>query len=283
VRISQGFEAVKQLLAQSDQPYNILLGARGVARTRNAFTTLDYDTTKHSVTVLPLELSDLRSTRTFAHDVLHTLGDGTKIDVLLLNAAISDGSEKPGPNGSKWSEPFVVNHLAQHYLVHLLREKLVESKSRVVVVSSGAVRQVEDPSVLDEHMKGGSGISGFKLYGETKFIQLLGAHWWRRQLAGQCTVLAVSPGLIPGTGLGRGMNMDLPANMPDAKSVPEGAASILRAFNRDDFPEDPEQIFLTSWGEWWPKDVYGKTLDIGLQDKWCPTREDIEKEEVLHG
>lgn len=76
--------------------------------------------------------------------------------------------------------------------------------------------------VLEEHMKGGAGIPGIKLYGETKFVQLLGAHWWRRELRGKCEVLAVSPGLIPGTGLGRGMNMDLPASMPDAKSVPEG-------------------------------------------------------------
>jgi hypothetical protein len=38
---------------------------------------------------------------------------------------------------------------------------------------------------------------------------------------------------------------------------------------------------LTSWGEWWPKDVYGKTLDKKLQDKWCPSKEEIEKEEGL--
>lgn len=30
--------------------------------------------------------------------------------------------------------------------MHLLREKLVESKSRIVFVSSGAVRRVSDPS-----------------------------------------------------------------------------------------------------------------------------------------
>jgi hypothetical protein len=60
-----------------------------------------------------------------------------------------------------------------------------------------------------------------------------------------------------------------------------GAASILRAFTRDDFPEDPEQIFLTSWGEWWAKDVYKRTLDRALQDKWCPAKADIEKEEGL--
>lgn len=35
-------------------------------------------------------------------------------------------------------------YTAQHYLTHLLREKLVASKSRVVVVSSGAIRMVSD-------------------------------------------------------------------------------------------------------------------------------------------
>jgi len=168
---------------------------------------------------------------------------------------------------------------AQHYLVHLLRAKLVESKSRIVFVSSGAVRQVENPSDLDSQLLGGAGVSGMTLYPATKFVQLLGAHWWRRQLAGQCTVVAVSPGLIPGTGLGRGFSFQMPPNLPDAKSVPEGAESILRAFDRNDLPEDPEQIFLTSWGEWWPKDVYGKTLDKGLQEKWCPSKEAIEREE----
>jgi hypothetical protein len=60
-----------------------------------------------------------------------------------------------------------------------------------------------------------------------------------------------------------------------------GAESILRAFFRTDLPEDPEQIFLTSWGEWWPKDVYASSLDKNLQDKWCPNLEQIEKEENI--
>ena len=58
-----------------------------------------------------------------------------------------------------------------------------------------------------------------------------------------------------------------------------GGANLLRAFFRDDIPEDPQQIFLTSWGEWWPKDVYGLALDEKLQDKWSPSKEEIEKEE----
>lgn len=60
-----------------------------------------------------------------------------------------------------------------------------------------------------------------------------------------------------------------------------GGANVLRALFRDDLPEDPERIFLTSWGEWWPKDVYGNSLDKGLQDKWCPSQEDLERDEGL--
>lgn len=98
----------------------------------------------------------------------------------------------------------------------------MESKSRIVVVSSGAVRQVPDVSVLDQHVLGGSGIDGRVIYAETKFIQLLGAHWWRRQLTGQCDVVAVSPGLIPSTGIDRNKALGLPVSSPDAKTIPEG-------------------------------------------------------------
>jgi hypothetical protein len=60
-----------------------------------------------------------------------------------------------------------------------------------------------------------------------------------------------------------------------------GARSILAALTRSDLPEDPQRIFLTSWGEWWPKDVYGLTLDEKLQDKWCPSQEQLEKDENI--
>ena len=60
-----------------------------------------------------------------------------------------------------------------------------------------------------------------------------------------------------------------------------GAESILRAFTAQDLPADSEQIFLTSWGEWWDKSVYGLSLDQTLQDKWSPSKEDIEREERL--
>ncbi|UNI17590.1 hypothetical protein JDV02_003922 [Purpureocillium takamizusanense] len=269
-----GFEAVKQLLEQA-QPYRIVLGARDTAATAAAFDRLVFDRAANPLTVLPLDLADLRAVRAFAGRALESVD---AIDCLLLNAGVSKGAEGPGPHGSRWCEAAVVNHFSQHYLVHLLREKLVASRARIVVVSSGAVRNVPDPSKLEQDLAAGSGAHFRAIYSESKFAQLLGAHWWRRQLEGRCRVVAVSPGLIPGTGLGRSTGLKPSMDMPDAKTVPEGAASILAALTRDDFPEDPERIFLTSWGEWWSKDVYGNSLDRALQDKWCPSREELEKE-----
>jgi NAD(P)-dependent dehydrogenase (short-subunit alcohol dehydrogenase family) len=145
------------------------------------------------VTLLPLELSDLRTVKKFAAQTLEKLGS-EKINVLLLNAAVMKKANEPGVNGSKYNEQYIVNHLFQHYLIHLLREKLVSSESRIVVVSSGAIRGVVDTSTLDGIVKAQSGADFLQLYPATKFTQLLGTHWWQRQLQGQCRVVAVSPG-----------------------------------------------------------------------------------------
>ncbi|KAI0004828.1 NAD(P)-binding protein [Xylariaceae sp. FL0662B] len=271
-----GFELVKQLLAQT-QPYRFILGVRNTQAAQAAYDGLEYDSSKHSLTIFPLQLSNLKNVKGFADQALEKLGKDN-IDYLMLNAGMGRTVGGPGHRGSKWSESYLVNHLSQHYLTHLLRGKLEQSRSRIVFVSSGAVRGVEDPKFLEDDVKGGSETVR-SVYSATKFIQLLGAHWWRRQLQGKCEVVAVSPGLIPGTGLFPSKESPIPTNHPDAKTIAEGAQSIYRAFVRNDFPEDPDQIFLTSWGEWWPKDVYKLSLDKKLQDKWCPSREDIEKEE----
>ncbi|KAM4065647.1 short chain dehydrogenase [Hirsutella rhossiliensis] len=276
-----GFEAVKQLLGRS-QPYRIVLGAREVKATVAAFDKLEYNRDTHTVTVLDLDLLDFQKVKSFARQALDKVDQG-KIDYLLLNAGMIKSAEEKPPHKYKWCDAAIVNHfvaegyLAQHHLLHLLRDKLVSSKSRIVVVSSGAVRNVPDTSALQKHLQAGSGEGFMSVYSESKFVQLLGAHWWRRNLAGHCQVVAVSPGLIPNTGLGRSSSFKPSMDMPDAKGVPEGAKSILAAFTRDDFPADPERIFLTSWGEWWGKEVYEKTLDEKLQNEWCPSLDKFEE------
>ncbi|KAJ7749410.1 hypothetical protein B0H16DRAFT_1725060 [Mycena metata] len=128
------------------QRYRSILGARNVANTQAAYNPLKFDANSHTVDVLPLELSDLKAARTFAHQVLKSLGSGEKIDYLMLSAARTHLATAPGPNGSIWSETYIVNHLSQHYLVHLLRDKLVSSSSRIVFVSSSVFQRVKDMS-----------------------------------------------------------------------------------------------------------------------------------------
>lgn len=272
-----GFEVIKQLL-QKPEPHNFILGVRDTERTRSAYKELAFDESKHSVHILALDLSNLRSVQVFVQQALTQLGPN-KLDLLFLNAGVLDTASGPGPNGSQWCEGYVVNHLAQHYLVHLLRETLTACQSRIVVVSSGAIRNIrnQDPATLDVDLKAKSGAGYGVVYSASKFAQLVGAHYWRQALP-QCSVVAVSPGLIPNTKLAQSLNLSM--DMPDAKTIPEGAENLLRAFSAD-LPSDHEQIFLTSWGEWWPKDVYALSLDPVLRSKWCPSRDEIEKTEGL--
>jgi len=104
----KGFEAIKQMLGHP-QAYKFVLGARDTKRTQAAYDGLRYDK-KHQLTILPLELSDLKSVRTFSKDALDVLAQD-KLDYLFLNAAIITENAKPKDNSSKWCEPYVVNHL----------------------------------------------------------------------------------------------------------------------------------------------------------------------------
>lgn len=67
---------------------------------------------RHGVSVLPLELADLRTVKAFARGVLEELG-GRRLDYLFLNAGMASDASKAGPRGSRWCEPFLVNHLCK--------------------------------------------------------------------------------------------------------------------------------------------------------------------------
>lgn len=109
-----------------------------------------------------------------------------------------------------------------------------------MVVSSGLIRSVKENDIgktallpalrgfrlcpntyihaekFESTLAANSGADGYAVYGATKFIQLLGAHFWRRELKDSATVLAVSPGLVIGTGLGRYMD-----EIPDLDKIPD--------------------------------------------------------------
>ncbi|KAG6029710.1 hypothetical protein E4U19_007884 [Claviceps sp. Clav32 group G5] len=271
-----GFEALKQLLERKT-PFKIIFGARDTTTTNQAIKKLDFDRAVHEIVVQPLDLCDLSEVKTFARKVLEEIGKDT-IDYLLLSAGMFKPPTEEASWGSKWCEMAVVNHFSQHYLIHLLREKLFAFQARIVMVSSGGVRNVEDPAAIEQQITAGSGTEGFPVYASTKFLQLLSAHWWRRELEDQCRVIAVSPGMIPHTGLGRGTGYQVPADSPCAETMHQGGSRIVGALFRSDFPDDPERIFLHSKGDWWGTKEIAESLDKELQEKWCPKMEELEKD-----
>lgn len=97
---------------QESQPYNIILGARNVAATNTAFEAVKFDKKTHALTVLPLDMADVRNVKPFAQQTLAKLGQ-TGINYLLLNAAVIKNTEQPALNNSKWCESLVVNHIGE--------------------------------------------------------------------------------------------------------------------------------------------------------------------------
>lgn len=104
---------MKQLLAQTE-PYRFIIGARDTATSKKAFDDLKYDNAKHSLTLLPLELANLNGVKSFAQQTLEELGSD-KVDFLLLNAGMVKDANSP-VQGSKWCEPYIVNHLCKDLL-----------------------------------------------------------------------------------------------------------------------------------------------------------------------
>lgn len=102
---------MKQLL-ESSESYNFILGARSTEKAKAAFDDLKYNTAKHTITVLPLDLQDLRSVQVFTQKALTTLGRN-RLDYLFLGAGTLDDGEGAGPHGSQWGVGYVVNHLCK--------------------------------------------------------------------------------------------------------------------------------------------------------------------------
>ncbi|KAF7299774.1 hypothetical protein HMN09_00983300 [Mycena chlorophos] len=279
-----GLEAIKQLLGKLpplslDIDFStVVLGVRDTAATEAAFASAEVATPVP--TLLPLQLNDVSSVKSFAAETLAILGEAP-LDYLFLNAASGYTVDHKSKYG-EWCEQYIVNVISQHYLIHLLREKLVASKTRIVIVSSGIIRTFSEASssVLESQLKGVAGPNYVENpYPQSKFVQLLNAHYWRRTLSPSgCVVVAVSPGLVPGTGLTRRANLVVPLDSPGARSLAVGAASLLDALVRTDFPEDPNRIFLSFEGIWDEADssVLGKSLNREQQDEWSPSKEDIE-------
>jgi NAD(P)-dependent dehydrogenase (short-subunit alcohol dehydrogenase family) len=165
-----------------------------------------------SIDVLPLDLASLANVRSFAQALTKKL-DGTKIDVLILNAGAQFGNIKHRTEDG-FESTFAINHLAHYLLLRLLTPSL--AKNATVVITTSDVhdpklnplgpKELDPETLAHPNAKGTGFIPGFRAYSSSKLCDLLTASAFEVSTEAQTNgmrVVAYNPGLTPDTSLYR--------------------------------------------------------------------------------
>jgi len=170
------------------------------------------DNKKSSIETLPLDLARLSNVRSFVQSLTKRL-DGTKIDILIMNAGAQFGTTKHR-TGDGFESTFAINHLAHYLLLRLLTPSL--AKNTTIVITTSDVHDPKmvpfgpkelDPEALAHPKNTGKGfIPGIRAYASSKLCDLLTARAFQASTDAQMNgmrVIAYNPGLTPGTSLFR--------------------------------------------------------------------------------
>jgi NAD(P)-dependent dehydrogenase (short-subunit alcohol dehydrogenase family) len=191
-----GAEAMRHLTQQPDTLS--IIGVRGSGRI-----------VPEGVEVFPLDLSSLKSVRSFSDDVKRRLGD-TPIDMLILNGGATFGGNKQRTIDG-FESTFSTNHLSHYLLARLLWPSMANDGTFLITTSD-----THDPALglpfPPKSMNPGelahpinTGFSeGMRAYSSSKLCNLLTARSFEvLNLAdkGGINVIAYNPGLTPGTSL----------------------------------------------------------------------------------
>ncbi|PSL00059.1 short subunit dehydrogenase [Murinocardiopsis flavida] len=194
---------------------------------------------------LPLDLTRLGSVRAFADSVRERIGDGARIDALVLNAGVIRPDDS-GRTADGVETAFAVNHLG-HYLVLRLLMPCLAERARVVLTTSGthdpatgaglATPRHADAELLahpdrDPDRHAAPRRAGEHAYTAAKLCNVLTARSLSAHPAmrsRRVAAIAYDPGQVFGTGLAR--DLALPLRIAwSVLGTPLGAP--LRGLNR---------------------------------------------------
>jgi NAD(P)-dependent dehydrogenase (short-subunit alcohol dehydrogenase family) len=189
------------------------IAAKKISDTRDTKLILGARDTKNSpIDALPLDLARLANVRSFVRVLTKKL-DGTKIDVLVLNAGAQFGNTKHRTEDG-FESTFAINHLAHYLLLRLLTPNL--AKNATVVITTSDVhdpkmnplgpKELEPETLAHPNNKSKGFIPGFRAYSSSKLCDLLTARAFESSADAQTNgirVVAYNPGLTPDTSLYR--------------------------------------------------------------------------------
>lgn len=182
-----GYEAALALAGKNAQ---VFLAVRSVEKGEEAAKKIRGQYPKAQVSVLALDLSDLKSVRAFAENFSK---QHERLDVLINNAGVMALPERKTVDGFEMQ--FGTNHLGHFALTGLLLPLLKKTpNSRVVTVSSAMHTTGE---IHFEDLQWEKKYQAWGAYGQSKLANLLFAYELQRRLAA-AGIKMISVGCHPG-------------------------------------------------------------------------------------
>lgn len=195
-----GRETARALAAEG---HRVILHGRTEQKARAAAEALARDLPGASLATAAGDLASLAEVRALAAALRQA---HPRLDVLVHNAGVYATRRQVTADGLELT--FAVNHLAPFLLTHLLLDRVVEAKGRVVLVSSG----VHGNAALDlGDLQGERSWDGYGAYARSKLCNVLFAVELAARLAGTgATANALHPGVVGTKLLRAGFAMDGP-------------------------------------------------------------------------
>nr|ADD38866.1 Retinol dehydrogenase 11 [Lepeophtheirus salmonis] len=125
-----GYDAA---LTMADRNAKLILACRNSEKGNKAVQTIIQKTGNADVRFMELDLASLTSIEKFANEYL---SKDDKLDVLLCNAGVWFPMDQKKKTENGFEIHFGVNHIGHHYLISLLKDKILKDSSRIVMVAS---------------------------------------------------------------------------------------------------------------------------------------------------
>lgn len=203
---------------------DIVLGCRDMMRGRQTAEEISLSTGTISIDVMYIDTSSIQSIREFAR---HFREKYSRFDVLVNNAGINRAGQ-PRQNSVDGIElTFATNVLGYYLLTQELLELLKgNAPARIVNVASSFASDINLDDVQFEHRP----YDGMKAYSQSKACDRMLTWALARRLENTgVTANAMAPGLVPETGLFRGMPTEtrLELNKRGGGGIAQGADTVV--------------------------------------------------------
>ncbi|KAI3706603.1 hypothetical protein L6452_24464 [Arctium lappa] len=211
---------------------HVIIAARNMEAANEAKQTILKTYEYAKIDVFHLDLSSLKSVKTFADDFIAL---NLPLNVLINNAGIMFCPYQLSQDGIEMQ--FATNHLGHFYLTNLLLDKMKNTASatgiegRIVNVSSVAHLHTYEEGIKFDAINDKNSYSDKKAYGQSKLASILHANELSRRLKEEgvnITVNCVHPGLIMTNLMKHSLNLMRIMKLLTYvlwKNVPQGAAT----------------------------------------------------------